>query len=165
MTQTAAQKKHAGTAAFFTCVFGIYACYLTYGYVQEGLYVPQEDGSRFTFTWVLLAAQCFVNAAVGIAAHFISIATGAIDAPPKSAGSPWSASSQFGAWLLLLLLWHSFGFYFFKIRNFDPRNFPVSPTTRSTPSTLSGAIAGFATIAATYLLAMMCSNEAIKFVR
>ncbi len=96
MSQTAQQKKHAGTAAFFTCVFGIYACYLTYGYVQEGLYVPQEDGSRFTFTWVLLAAQCFVNAAVGIGAHFISVATGAIDAPPKGSGSPWSTSSQFG---------------------------------------------------------------------
>jgi hypothetical protein len=101
MAQTAAQKKHSGTVAFFTCVFGIYACYLTYGYVQEGLYVQQADGSRFTFTWVLLAAQCLVNAAVGIGAHFISVATGAIDAPPKAAGSPWSASSQFGAFYSL----------------------------------------------------------------
>lgn len=44
------------------CATGIYASYLTYGILQEGIYKYQsEEGAKFTFTFSLLVVQCIVN--------------------------------------------------------------------------------------------------------
>ncbi len=43
---------------------GLYTCYITYGILQERLFVKDEHGNRFQFTIFLLFAQCLGNALV-----------------------------------------------------------------------------------------------------
>ena len=94
---SAAMAQHNGTLAFLVCVGGIYASYLTYGYVQEAMFRTQPDGTKFSGTWLLLAIQCAANALVGYAAHVILSATGAVAPPPKTAAPFMSWTSQSSA--------------------------------------------------------------------
>lgn len=42
---------------FAFCAGGIYACYLTYGVVQEAIYRPASDGTKFRWSSFLLTLQ------------------------------------------------------------------------------------------------------------
>mmetsp|Transcript_13494 Transcript_13494/g.16344 ORF Transcript_13494/g.16344 Transcript_13494/m.16344 type:complete len:342 (-) Transcript_13494:209-1234(-) len=50
-----------GALRLAICCAGIYSCYLYYGILQEKIYRPDLDGSKFSYTFLLLALQCFVN--------------------------------------------------------------------------------------------------------
>lgn len=63
------EEKPTGIAAlpselrFIICVGGIYACYLTFGVLQEKIYkFKGKEDKKFSFTFFLLFVQCVVNA-------------------------------------------------------------------------------------------------------
>jgi UDP-galactose transporter B1 len=71
---TGAGEKASGLAALpaelrlIICAGGIYACYLTYGVLQEEIYKYRgAQGEKFTATVFLLFVQCLVNALFALA--------------------------------------------------------------------------------------------------
>jgi UDP-galactose transporter B1 len=66
--QTVKRSRRAQTQALKLCfgAAGVYACYLTYGHIQEDIYrFEGPDGGKFTSVWLLQVLECACNVVVG----------------------------------------------------------------------------------------------------
>jgi len=122
------------------CAGGIYTCYLAYGVLQEWLYkYRSEDGEGFTATFFLLLVQCGANCAFA-AVSMLLFGAGKRDAPAPP-------STKFACVCVCR-----------RPRSSTPLGPPLSPT----PFPLS--LRSGSPIALSYVGAMLCSNEALKYV-
>jgi len=68
----AVEKQNGSILLFVALAVGIVGSYSVYGYLQEGLYVEQEDGTKFKYVSLLLVVQLLVSFVVASAAEVLA---------------------------------------------------------------------------------------------
>jgi solute carrier family 35 (UDP-galactose transporter), member B1 len=83
-------------ASLVLSVVGIYACYVTYGILQEALYSRRPDGTRFSATSFVLSWQCLVNLLVSLIGSIIQHHLNKEDRKGSDAGKGKAPSTLVG---------------------------------------------------------------------